>query len=101
MGTVKSYDRRTASLGLHRTARSPRDAPDESLARATLDPLLDDRGDAHGRRLAVVHAGRGAVGSRWGTKIRGRGRGGQRGAGRSRRLQDPEASEPPAAAMPV
>src|SRR5438874_6173936 len=48
---------RTQPLGIHRSPRSPADAADEPLARAALDPHLDDRGDAHGRWLDLVRPG--------------------------------------------
>src|SRR5437588_1204953 len=52
---------RTQPLGIHRPARSPADAADEPLARAALDPHLDDRLDAHGRWLDLVRPGTGAA----------------------------------------
>src|SRR5207245_9749227 len=53
----KSDGSRTQPLGIHRPPRSPADAADEPLARAALDPHLDDRGDAHGRWLDLVRPG--------------------------------------------
>src|SRR5580704_11215535 len=48
---------RTQPLGNHRAPRSPSDAADEPVARAAVDPVLDDCGHADGRWLAVVRAG--------------------------------------------
>src|SRR5437773_212279 len=70
---------RTQPLGIHRPARSPADAADEPLARAALDPHLDDRRDAHGRWLDLVRPGADAARlwrptaffSRWGGRIGG------------------------------
>src|SRR5580693_9157725 len=49
---------RTQPLGNHRAPRSPGDAADEPVARAAMDPVLDDCSHADGRWLAVVRAGR-------------------------------------------
>src|SRR5260370_9611125 len=56
------HDSRTEPLGIHRSARSPADAPDESLARTALDSHLDDRRDADGRWMDLVRPGANAAG---------------------------------------
>src|SRR5882724_5578947 len=43
-------------MGIHRTSRPPLNAEAESLARSAMDSLLDDCGDAAGRRVVVVFA---------------------------------------------
>src|SRR5580704_513635 len=69
----------TQPLGNHRASRTPCDAADEPVARAALDPLLDDRRHADGRWLAVVRTGRHAAALRRGATVRcgGNGRGGR------------------------
>src|ERR1700724_176659 len=70
---------RTQPLGLHRAPRSPGDAADEPLARAAMDPVLDDCGHAHGRWLAVVRARRHAADLWRAAAVRSGGSGGGRG----------------------
>src|ERR1700676_4472066 len=64
---------RTQPLGNHRAPRSPGDAADEPVARAAVDPLLDDRRHANGRWLAVVRTGRHAADFWRGATVRGGG----------------------------
>src|SRR5258708_38994349 len=88
-------------LGIYRATRPPLDAADEPVARSAMDSLLDDRGDANGRRLALVRAGRDAYGLRRTAKIcRGR-RGRILGNFWSPRIQAAKAVEPTPAALPV
>src|SRR5947208_698242 len=89
-GAGERYDRHTPSMGIHRTARPPLDAADEPLARATLDTLLDDRGNATGRRMAVVFARSDFVGLRWAAEICGGECGGKRRSGWRCRIQAAE-----------
>src|SRR5580658_5422462 len=54
---AKNHGCRTHSLGIYRTARSPRDAEDEPLASSAVGAFVDDLGHADGRWLALVRAG--------------------------------------------
>src|SRR5260370_17002429 len=100
-GRVKNYDgSRTHCLGIYRAPRSPLDAAPEPLARPAVDPLLDDCGDAHGRRLALVRA-RDHPARLWRTAaLLGSWSIGGRSGRRDIRLQGPEESEPPPAPLP-
>src|SRR5258708_10122227 len=62
-------DRHANRLGIYRATRPPLDAADEPVARSAMDSLLDDRGDADGRRVALVRTRRDANGLRWAAKI--------------------------------
>src|SRR3989441_7253949 len=95
------YDRRTPSLGLHRTARPPPDAPAEPLACSALDPDLDDCRHAAGRWMAVVCTRGTFAGVWWSAKICRSQRGSKRCFGRGCRLQNPKESQPQTAAMPT
>src|SRR5712675_2099829 len=94
-------DRHANRLGIYRATRPPLDAADEPVARSAMDSLLDDRGDANGRRLALVRAGRDAYGLRRTAKVCRRRRGRIRGNLRSPRIQAAKAVEPTPAALPV
>src|SRR6267154_5696159 len=63
-------DRHANRLGIYRTTRPPLDAADEPVARSAMDSLLDDCGDADGRRLALVRIGGHVNGLRRAAKIR-------------------------------
>src|SRR6267142_4991909 len=94
-------DRHANRLGIYRATRPPLDAADEPVARAAMDSLLDDRGDADGRRVALVRTRRDAYGLRRTAKIRRRGRGGIFGNFWRHRIQTAKAAEPAPAALPV
>src|SRR5712671_6290104 len=94
-------DRHANRLGIYRATRPPLDAADEPVARAAMDSLLDDRGDADGRWLALVRVGRNAHGLRRTAKICRRRRGRIRGNLRGPRIQAAKAVEPTPAALPV
>src|SRR5580658_5289595 len=61
---AKNHGCRTHSLGIYRTARSPRNAADEPLASSAVGAFVDDPGHADGRWLAVVWSGDHVV-DRW------------------------------------
>src|SRR5277367_5408685 len=86
----------TQPLGLYRTARLSRDAADEPLARAAMGALLDDRGHAHGRWLAVVRAGSDVAVVRRRTALRGGGRRGGSSADGRTGFQSDQAHQPAA-----
>src|SRR6266403_2251703 len=94
-------DRHANRLGIYRATRPPLDAADEPVVRAAMDSLLDDRGDANGRRLALVRIGRDADGVRWTAKVCRRWRGRVCGNFRGHRIQAAKAVEPAPAALPV
>src|SRR5712672_1792797 len=94
-------DRHANRLGIYRATRPPLDAADEPVARAAMDSLLDDRGDADGRRVALVRTRRDAYGLRRTAKICRRRRGRFRGNFRGHRIQAAKAVEPAPAALPI
>src|SRR5258705_4064134 len=94
-------DRHANRLGIYRATRPPLDAADEPVARAAMDSLLDDRGDANGRRLALVRAGRNAHGLRRTAEVCRRWCGRILGNLRGPRIQAAKAVEPTPAALPV
>src|ERR1700733_3185891 len=79
---------RTQPLGNHRAPRSPGDAADEPVARAAVDPVLDDRSYADGRWLAVVRAWRHAAAVWRAAEICGSGSSVRRRRGRRFRIQN-------------
>src|SRR6267142_1071410 len=94
-------DRHANRLGIYRATRPPLDAADEPVARSAMDSLLDDRGDADGRRVALVRTRRDAYGLRRTAKVCRRRRGRICGNLRGPRIQAAKAVEPTPAALPV
>src|SRR5580765_8255404 len=94
-------DRHANRLGIYRATRPPPDAADEPGACAATDSLLDDRGNAYGRRLALVRTGRDAYGLWRTAEICRRRRGRVFGDFRGHRIQSAKAAEPTPAALPV
>jgi hypothetical protein len=98
---AKYYGCRTHCLGIHRTAGSPTDAPDEPLASSTVGASVDDPGHKNGRWLALVRARRHAV-DRWRpSEVFGDWGGWVRRHLRDFRVQSIEKTQPAAAALPV
>src|SRR6266436_6146723 len=88
-------------MGIHRTTRPPLNAAAESLARTAMDSLLDDCGNAVGRRMAVVFAGGDFAAVRRAAAVCS-GERGNIGCNRWRRgLQAAEETESPTAPLPT
>ena len=92
------HERRASCVGLYRDTRSPIDAAGEPLARAEMDPVVDDFSDAMRRRMVVVRAGNYFAGLWRAGAICGGGFGDVGSGDRDSGLQSDEEDEPEEAA---